>query len=400
MDIDQLGKELAKHVKTQKDLSDITGKLMKVVLESALNAELDDHLGYEKNEKAESRKSNTRNGYSKKTVKGEKGELEINTPRDREASFEPKIVPKGKTRLEGFEDNILALYARGMTTRDIQEAIKELYHGADISHSVIANVTDAVIDEVNAWQTRPLDATYPIVFLDCIVVKVHQDKRVINKAIYLALGITEEGHKDLLGLWISENEGSKFWLSVLTDLQNRGVKDVFIFAVDGLTGFPEAIAAAFPKAKIQLCIVHMVRNSLRYVPSKDMKAVAKDLKAIYGSATLTEAEKALDDFAEKWSAKYANIEKSWRRNWDNLITIFDYPDEIRKIFYTTNAIESLNSVIRKAIRNRKIFPSDQSALKVVYLAIKKASKRWTMPLRNWKPAMNRFAIEYGDRFDN
>jgi len=400
MDIDQLGKELAQHVKTQKDLSDITGKLMKVVLESALNAELDGHLGYEKNEKSESRKSNTRNGFSKKTVKGDKGELEIKTPRDREASFEPKIVAKGKTRLEGFEDNILALYARGMTTRDIQEAIKDLYHGAEISHSVIANVTEAVIDEVTAWQNRPLDATYPIVFLDCIVVKVRQDKRVINKAIYLALGITKEGQKDLLGLWISENEGSKFWLSVLTDLQNRGVKDVFIFSVDGLTGFPEAISAAYPKAKIQLCIVHMVRNSLRYVPAKDMKAVAKDLKAIYGSATLSEAEKALDEFAAKWSSKYPNIEKSWRRNWDNLITIFDYPDEIRKVFYTTNAIESLNSVIRKAIRNRKIFPSDQSALKVVYLAIKKASERWTMPLRNWKPAMNRFAIEYGDRFDN
>ena len=400
MDIEQLGKELAKHVKTQKDLSDITGKLMKVVLESALNAELDDHLGYEKNEKSEARKANTRNGFSRKTIKGEKGEVEIQTPRDRDSSFEPKIVPKGKTRLEGFEDNILSLYARGMTTRDIQEAIRELYHGAEISHSVIANVTDAVIDEVTAWQSRPLEATYPIIFLDCIVVKVHHEKRVINKAIYLALGLTEEGQKDLLGLWISENEGAKFWLSVLTDLQNRGVKDVFIFAVDGLKGFPEAISAAFPKAKIQLCIVHMVRNSLRYVPSKDKKAVAQGLKAIYGSATLTEAEKALEEFAAKWSSKYPNIEKSWRGNWDNLITIFDYPDEIRKIFYTTNAIESLNSVIRKAIRNRKIFPSDQSALKVTYLAIKKASKRWTMPLRNWKPAMNRFAIEYGDRFDN
>ena len=222
---------------------------------------------------------------------------------------------------------------------------------------------------------------------------------MINKAIYLALGITEDGHKDLLGLWISQNEGSKFWLSVLTELQNRGLKDVFIFAVDGLSGFPEAIAAAYPKAKVQLCIVHMVRNALRYVPSKDMKAVAGDLKAIYNSATLAAAEKALDFFGEKWSDKYPHIEKSWRKNWENLITIFDYPFEIRKIFYTTNAIESLNSVIRKAIRNRKIFPNDQSALKLVYLAVKKASERWNMPLRNWKPAMNRFAIEYSDRFD-
>ena len=400
MDIETIGKELAKDVKTQKDLSDITGKLMKVVLESALNAELTDHLGYKKDEKSDSRKSNTRNGFSQKTIKSDKGELELQTPRDRQATFEPKIVPKGKTRLEGFEDNILSLYARGMTTRDIQGAIKELYSGAEISHSVIANVTDAVIDEVIEWQNRPLETTYPIVFLDCIVVKVHQDKRNIKKAIYLALGITEDGQKDLLGLWISENEGSKFWLGVLTDLQNRGVKDIFVFAVDGLTGFPEAINAAFPKAKIQLCIVHMVRNSLRYVPSKDMKAVARDLKAIYNSATLTDAEEALEEFKIKWSAKYPHIEKSWRRNWENLITIFDYPDEIRKIFYTTNAIESLNSVIRKAIRNRKIFPSDQSALKVIYLSVKKASERWTMPLRNWKPAMNRFAIEYGERFDN
>lgn len=399
MDLESIGKELAKGVKTQAELKEVTGQLIKVILESALNTELDDHLGYEKNDKAESRRKNTRNGHTTKTVKGEHGALELQVPRDRDSSFDPKIVPKGKTRLEGFEDNILALYARGMTTRDIQAAIRELYNGAEISHSVVANVTDAVIDEVVAWQNRPLDSTYPIVFLDCIVVKVHQDKRVINKAIYLALGINCDGQKDLLGLWISENEGAKFWLSVLTDLQNRGVKDIFIACVDGLTGFPDAISAAFPKAKVQLCIVHMVRNSLRYVPSKDMKAVAKDLKAIYGSATLTEAEKALEDFAEKWSAKYPNIEKSWRRNWANLITIFDYPDEVRKIFYTTNAIESLNSVIRKAIRNRKIFPSDRSALKVVYLSIKKASEKWTMPLRNWKPAMNRFAIEYGDRFE-
>ena len=399
MDIETIGKELAKNVKTQKDLSDITGQLMKVVLESALNTELDTHLGYEKSVKSLTRKKNTRNGYSKKTIKSDKGNLTIDIPRDRDSSFDPQIIPKGRTRLDGFEDNILALYSRGMTTRDIQEAIKDLYSGAEISHSVIANVTDAVIDQVIEWQNRPLDAIYPVVFLDCIVIKVHQDKRVIKKSVYLALGITEEGHKDLLGLWISENEGSKFWLGVLTDLQNRGVKDIFIFAVDGLSGFPEAISASFPRSKIQLCIVHMVRNSLRYVPSKDMKAVAKDLKEIYNSTTLDNAEKSLDEFKKKWSEKYPHIEKSWRKNWENLITIFDYPDEIRKIFYTTNAIESLNSVIRKSIRNRKIFPSDQSALKVIYLSVMKASERWTMPLRNWKPAMNRFAIEYGERFE-
>lgn len=397
MNIHEIGKALGKKVKTQADLKDITSKLMKAILETALNAELDDHLGYGRHEKSETRKANTRNGKSSKTLKGDHGELVLEVPRDRDSSFAPQIVPKGKTRIEGFEDQILALYARGMTTRDIQEVLKDMY-SAEISHSVIANVTDAVIDEVQAWQNRLLDSSYPIVFLDCIVVKVHQDKRVIKKAIYLALGINEAGLKDLLGLWISENEGSKFWLSVLTNLQNRGVQDIFIACVDGLKGFPEAIEAAFPKTKIQLCIVHMVRNSLRYVPAKDMKEVAKDLKIIYSSSNLDLAEAALEAFAKKWISKYPSIEKSWRSHWDNIITMFDYPKEIRKIFYTTNAIESLNSVIRKAIKNRKIFPTDQSALKVVYLAIKNASKKWTMPLRDWKPAMNRFSIEYAGRF--
>ena len=393
-----LFKDLAKGVKTQKDLSKLVGQLMKTVIETALNSELDDHLGYEKNDKSESRKVNTRNGYSPKTIKGDLGEIEIQNPRDRESSFEPQLVPKHKTRLEGFEEKILHLYARGMTTRDIQSAIKDMYN-ADVSHTVISNVTESIIEEVKAWQNRPLESIYPIVYLDCIVVKVHQDGRVINKAIYLALGVTVEGRKDLLGLWISENEGSKFWLGVLTDLQNRGVNDIFIFCVDGLTGFPDAISSTFPKAKIQLCIVHMVRNALRYVPAKDMKAVARDLKSIYNAPTREAAEQTLDDFSEKWSSKYPNIEKSWRNKWPNLITIFDYPDEIRKVIYTTNAIESLNSVIRKAIKNRKIFPNDDSALKLIYLAVNRASQKWTMPIRNWKPALNRFTIEYGVNFE-
>ena len=399
MDLQEIGKELAKGVKTQSDLKKVTGQLMKSILESALNAELNEHLGYNKNEKAEVPRPNTRNGHSLKTVKGDHGEVELEVPRDRNASFQPLVVPKGKTRLEGFENTILTLYARGMTTRDIQEAIKDLYNGAEISHSVISNVTDAVVDEVKAWQMRPLDSVYPIVFLDCIVVKVHQDGRVVNKSIYLALGLNCDGRKELLGLWISEKEGAKFWLRVLTELQERGVKDIFIACVDGLSGFPDALEASYPKTKVQLCVVHMVRNSLRYVPTKDMKGVAKCLKGIYRSGTLEEAEKALNELSEQWSGKYPQIERSWRRHWDNLITIFDYPSEIRKIFYTTNAIESLNSVIRKAIRNRKIFPSDQSALKVVYLATQLASRKWKMPLQNWKPAMNRFAIEYGERFE-
>ena len=399
MNLEKMSEELAKGVKTQEDFSNIMGQLAKTVLEAALNGEMQSHLGYQKHQKAPERKNNTRNGTNSKTLKTEHGELNLAIPRDRNASFEPCLIPKGKTRLEGVEKTILNLYTMGMTTRDIQESIKDLYHGVNISHEVISNVTDAVTDEVKAWQNRPLDAVYPIVYMDGIVVKVHQDGRVINKSIYLVLGITTEGHKELLGIWISEQEGAKFWLRVLTDLQSRGVKEIFIACVDGLKGFPEAIENAFPKAKVQLCIVHMVRNSLRYVSSKDKKEVVQDLKCIYNAETLSKGEDALDKFGKKWSHKYPHIEKSWRNHWAHLITLFDYPQEIRKIIYTTNAIESLNSVIRKSIRNRKIFPNDTSALKIIYLCIKKASKRWTMPLREWKPAMNRFAIEYEGRFE-
>ena len=399
MNIETIGKELARRVKTQKDLHNITSQLTKSVLESALNAEMDHHLGYMKYKKAEIRRTNTRNGYSDKTIKCDKGEITIQTPRDRKATFQPRIVSKSRTRFDDFENIILSLYARGMTTRDIQKSINELYYGAEISHSVISNVTNAVMDEVVAWQNRPLQATYPIIFLDCIVVKVRQNNQVINKSIYLSLGLTKEGKKDLLGLWISENEGSQFWLNVLIDLQNRGVKDVFIFSVDGLKGFPDVISKVFPKSKTQLCIVHMVRNSIRCVSSKDKREVLKNLKAIYNASTLSNAKKAFTDFTKKWSHKYPSIERSWRYNWQNLITMFNYPEEIRRIFYTTNAIESLNSVIRKAIRNRKIFPNDKSALKIVYLAIQKASNHWTAPLQNWESAMKQFVVEYKKKIE-
>ncbi len=396
--VENLISELAVGVKTQADIADLTRRLTKQVLETALNTELDEHLGYEKHNKNDSVRANTRNGSSSKHLKSDLGKIEICSPRDRNSSFEPKIVKKYQTKFEGFDEKVIALYSKGMTTRDIQEMIKELYD-ADISHTAISNITDSVIEKVTEWQNRPLDSIYPILYLDCISVKVHQDNRVINKSVYIALGIDLSGHKDVLGLWVSENEGSKFWLSVLTELQNRGLKDCYIACVDGLKGFPDAIKTVFPKTKIQLCIVHMVRNSLRYVPSKDMKFVSKDLKSIYNSATKDLAEKALTEFSNKWSSKYPSIERSWRRNWDNIITLFDYPDEIRKIIYTTNAIESLNSVIRKSIKNRKIFPNDTSALKIIYLSIINASKKWTMPLRNWSLALNRFEIEYEDRFE-
>lgn len=267
----------------------------------------------------------------------------------------------------------------------------------DVSHSLIARVTDGLKEDIQAWQNRPLSTVYPIVYLDCIVVKVKQDQHIINKAIYLALGVNVEGHKELLGMWISENEGAKFWLGVLTELKNRGLQDILIACVDGLTGFPEAIRVAYPEAHIQLCIVHQVRNSLKYVPTKDMKPVAADLKLIYGAPTLQAGEQALEAFSERWDAKYPSISKSWRKHWENLSTLFLYPPDIRKVIYTTNAIESMNMVIRKAIRNRRIFPCDESAFKVIFLAIQAASKKWSMPIRDWRPALNHFNIEFGDR---
>ena len=395
--LEALAKELARDVKSEKDLSALTSEIVKLTVETALNAEIEDHLGYSKNSPDGRNTGNSRNGYTSKILKGDFGHIEMQTPRDRNGTFEPQFVKKGQTRLTQFDDQILALYAKGMTTRDIVATFKEMY-GAQVSHTLISKVTDSVIDQVHAWQNRPLDDVYPIIYLDCIVVKIRQDNQVMNKAVYIALGINSEGYKELMGLWIAETEGAKFWLSVLTELQNRGLKDIFIACVDGLKGFPDAIKTVYPEAKIQLCIVHMVRNSLKYVVFKDRKQVATDLKRIYNSPTLAEAEKALDEFSERWDEKYPPISKSWRSHWDNLITIFDYPQEIRKIIHTTNAIESLNSVIRKAIKNRKIFPNDNSACKIIYLAIMSASKKWSMPLQKWKPAMNRFAIEFEGRF--
>ncbi|HUH57115.1 MAG TPA: IS256 family transposase [Pseudomonadales bacterium] len=393
-DLEAFAREAAKGIKTEKDLTDMRAMLTKVMVEAALSVELDEHLGYRKHEQSSS--ENSRNGVTRKTVRTEDGQFELDTPRDRQGDFEPQLVKKHQTRFTSMDDKILFLYAQGMTTREIVDTFKEMY-GADVSASLISKVTDAVIDQVVEWQSRPLDAVYPIVYLDCIVVKIRQDKHVINKAVYLALGVNMEGHKELLGLWLSENEGAKFWLNVLTELQNRGVKDILIACVDGLKGFPDAINAVFPETQIQLCIVHMVRNSVKYVPWKDYKAVTAELKQIYQSVTEEEALLALNQFAEHWDDKYPQISKSWRTHWHNLNTLFNYPADIRKVIYTTNAIESLNSVIRKAIKKRKLFPTDDSAKKVIYLAIQNASKKWTMPIRDWKPALNRFMIEFEDR---
>mgnify|MGYP003645826102 FL=1 len=392
--IKNLAKAAAKNIKTEADLNEFRQMLTKITVETALNAELDDHLGYSKHKASDT--TNSRNGSTRKTLQTDDGQFQVDTPRDRDGSFEPQLVKKHQRRFTSMDDKILCLYAQGMTTREIVETFKEMYD-AEISPTLISNVTNAVIEQVVEWQSRPLDAVYPIVYLDCIVLKIRQDKQVINKAIYLALGVNLEGHKELLGLWISENEGAKFWLNVLTEMQNRGVKDILIACVDGLKGFPDAINTAFPKTQIQLCIVHMVRNSMKYVSWKDYKAIAADLKRIYKSVTEEEALLALEQFAERWDDKYPQISKSWRTHWDNLNTLFNYPEDIRRAIYTTNAIESLNSVIRKAVKKWKLFPSDDSAKKVVYLAIQQASKKWTMPIRNWKAALNRFIIEFEDR---
>lgn len=389
-------------IKTYEKPEDLLGEggilkhLQKAMLERILEGELTTELGYNKHDPKGNNIGNSRNGYSEKTLKGTNGELPIKVPRDRNGDFSPQIIPKNQTRFDGFDEKIISLYARGMTTRDIQAQLQELY-GVEVSATLISNVTNEVINEVKAWQSRPLDKIYPIVYLDALVIKIREDKRVINKAFYLVVGINIEGQKELLGIWISQNEGAKFWLSVLTELKNRGVEDILIACVDGLTGFPEAIETVYPKTQVQLCIVHMVRNSLRYVGWKTRKAVAADLKAIYGAKTIEEAELALASFSEKWDEHYPTISKSWKAKWENITPFFAYPADIRKAIYTTNAIESINMSMRKVIKHKRVFPSDDAALKQLYLALKNISKKWTMPIRNWKEAMNCFMIMFEER---
>jgi putative transposase len=371
-------------------------QLTKKLVERALQAEMAEHLGHAKHEMVANPAGNTRNGKSKKTLKGDFGEMPIEIPRDRHGSFEPQIVTKHQTRWAGFDDKILSLYARGMTVREIQSHLEEMY-GAEVSPTLISSVTDAVMDEAKAWQARPLDALYPIVYLDCIHVKTRDAGAVRAKAVYLALGINMAGEKELLGLWIAQTEGAKFWLQVVTELKNRGVQDIFIACVDGLKGFPEAIEAVYPKTAVQLCLVHMVRHSLNYVSWKLRKVVAADLKTIYAAATVDEAKIRLQEFDDKWGSDYPTIVKSWRSNWPRITPFFDYPPEIRRIIYTTNAIESVNMSLRKITKNRGSFPSDDALLKLFYLALANISKKWTMPLRDWKGALTRFTIQFEER---
>jgi putative transposase len=374
----------------------IVEQLTKALIERALQGELTHHLGYEKHSVEGYGSGNSRNGTSRKTLKGKKGQLEVEVPRDRTGEFEPQLIKKNQRRFDGFNEKIISLYARGMTVREIQGHLEELY-GIEVSPSLISSVTDEVLDEVKAWQSRPLEKVYPILWLDGLRVSVNQEGRVSQRTIYVALAVNLQGHKEVLGLWASGNEGAKFWLSVITEMKNRGVEDILIACVDGLKGFPEAIGSVFPKTLVQLCIVHLVRHSLSLVSEKDRKAVAADLKLIYRSPTAEEAERQLNLFAEKWNSKYQLIAKSWRANWAQIVPMFQFPEEIRRVIYTTNAIESLNFSLRKIIKNRSLFPNDEAVFKILYLAIRNAAKKWKMPIRDWRRALHQFALVFEDR---
>ena len=371
-------------------------RLTKALLERALSAELTEHVGYDKHDPAGYNSGNSRNGSSKKKLKGEFGEIELETPRDRNGSFEPEIVSKGQTRFTGFDDKIISMYSRGMTTREIEGHLREMY-GVDVSPTLISNVTEAVMEEVKTWQSRPLDEVYPILYMDALRVKMRDGAHVENKAIHVAIAVNLAGHKEVLGLWAAQNEGAKFWLQVLTELQNRGVKDIFIACVDGLKGFPEVIESVYPRAEVQICIVHMIRASLSYVNWKQRKPVAADLRQIYQAATAQDASEQLDAFAQKWDGRCPMVSQIWRRHWDRITPFLAYPAEIRKVIYTTNAVESLNMSLRKIIKMRGSFPNEEAALKLLYLALRNASKKWTMPIQNWTAALNRFSILWPDR---
>ncbi len=395
----QLLDELIKDYKNPEDLIGENGllkQLTKALLERAMSAELTHELGYNKNSKADKATANRRNGKSEKTVSSRHGEMRIAVPRDRAAEFEPQIIKKNQRRFDGFDDLILSLYSRGLSTREIQSHIEEIY-GVEVSPDLVSTVTDAVSDEVREWQNRLLDSVYPILYLDALRVKIRIDGQVQNRCIYLAIGVNLEGRKEALGLWSAENEGSKFWLGVLTELQNRGLKDVFIVCVDGLKGFSEAIESVYPQAVVQVCIVHQIRNSLSFVSYKDRKQVATDLKSIYTAATREDGLFQLNAFAEKWDFRYPIISKSWRANWLKIEPMFGFPAEIRRAIYTTNMIESLNMSLRKVTKTRAAFPTEESAFKLLWLGLRNVSKKWTMPIQNWSLAMNQFAILFEGR---
>jgi len=391
--------ELIKGYKNPEDLLGEEGllkQLTKALLERAMAAELTHELGYEKHDKTEKATTNRRNGSSSKAVSSKHGEMEISVPRDRTGDFEPQIIKKHQRRFDGFDNLILSLYSRGLSTREIQSHIEEIY-GVEVSPDLISTVTSAVEEKVREWQQRPLDEVYPILYLDALRVKIRVDGRVQNRCVYIAIGVNLEGKKETLGLWSAENEGAKFWLSVLTELQNRGVRDLLIACVDGLKGFPEAIETVFPRTLVQICIVHQIRNSLNFVSYKDRKQVAADLKPIYTAATSEEALFQLELFSEKWNGKYPLIAKSWKMNWSRIEPMFQFPGEIRRAIYTTNVIESLNMSLRKITKTRAAFPSEESAFKLIWLGLQNIEKKWTMPIRDWRLALQQLAIIFEGR---
>lgn len=374
-------------------LKQLTSRL----LTRALEAEMDSHLGYSKNDSIGDNSGNSRNGYTEKTlITDDNDQMEIQVPRDRNSTFEPVILPKHEKRTTLFNDQIISMYSFGMSCRDIQRHLNQVY-GVDVSAELISNVTESVITDVKEWQNRPLEESYPILFLDALRVNSRQDGKNINKALYVALAINWEGKKEVLGLWLANTEGAKFWMSVLTDIKNRGTQDILIACMDGLTGFPDAVKAVFPDTHIQHCIVHMIRNSTKFVSYKDLKAVCKDLKEVYSAVNADSGHDSLEEFGKKWNEKYPMIQTSWERNWNDLVEFFNYPKDIRRAIYTTNAIESLNYSLRKITRNKSSFPDDDSIYKVMYLAIRNASIRWTMPIREWGLAINQFAILFNGR---
>jgi putative transposase len=386
--------ELLKQGQTAQDINGLLKQFTKAVLERAMQGELTHHLGYAKHDPAGDNSGNSRNGVTRKTLKGDFGEVELETPRDRNGEFAPQIIQKSQTRWTGFDDKILSMYARGMTTREIQGHLEEMYQ-VEVSPSLISEVTDGIIEQVRAWQNRALEPFYGVVFLDALYVKMRHEGRVENRAVYVALGINLEGRKDVLGLWTSAAEGAKFWLSVLTELRNRGVRDIYLVCVDGLKGFPQAIESIYPKAQVQLCIVHMVRASLNYVTWQDRKKVVADLKLVYKATTADEAERQLGDFESKWT-KYPAIARLWREQWERVTPFFAFPQEVRKVVYTTNAVESLHMSLRKIIKTRGSFPSEEAAMKLLYLALMKVVGKWET-VQHWKQMLNYLDTVSGER---
>ena len=396
---DKTIRELAKGCHSVEDVHEMLKNLFKDTLQEILEAELDNHLGYEKHSLEGNNTGNSRNGYSKKTIKTKFGETELTVPRDRNGEFEPKVIKKYETTSNQLEEQIIAMYAKGMSTRDIEDHMRDIY-GIDVSPTMVSKITDKILPMVAEWQSRPLDRVYPVVFLDAIHFKVRKENRIVNKAAYSVLGINMAGQKEILGIWIGENESASFWLSVCNDLKNRGVADILIACKDGLSGFSEAISKAFPQTEIQLCIIHQIRNSLKYVSYKEHKEIITDLKKVYQALTLGEAELAFNNFKEKWGKKHPVIIRSWENNWLELTAYFKYPYEMRRLIYTTNVIEGYHRQLRKVTKTKTAYPTDESLIKIIYLATVEASKKWTMPVRDWTSCISQFTIYFEDRLDS